>query len=98
MKQTRGNIPVLHICSEVYTEDLGEPWRWFIISSEVLALKIDSAVSIQGPGCALSNLVLLSHCFCSVLGYSAAWMGQRRALGSSGQHLLPSPVGRLLRA
>lgn len=66
-------------------------------SSEVLALKMGSAVSIQGPECALSNLVLLSHCFYSELGCSAAWMGQRRALGSSGQHLLPSPVERLLR-
>lgn len=68
MKQTRGNIPVVHICNEVSTEDLGEPWRWFI-SSEVLTLKIGSAVSIQGPECALSNLVLLSHCFYSVLGF-----------------------------
>lgn len=40
------------------------------------------------------QFVLLSHCFDSVLGCSAAWMGQRRALGSSGQHLLPSPVER----
>lgn len=48
MKQTRGNIPVVHICNEVHTEDLGEPWRGFL-SSEVLALKIDSEVSIQGP-------------------------------------------------
>lgn len=83
MKQTRGNIPVAHICNEVHTEDLGEPWRGFL-SSEVLALKIDSGVSIQGPECALSNLLLLSHCFYSVLGYSAAWMGQRRALAVQG--------------
>lgn len=96
MKQTRGNIPVVHICNEVHAGDLGEPWRVFL-SSEVLALTIDSGVSIQGPECALSNLVLLRHCFYSVLGYSATWMGQRRALGSSGQHLLPSPMERLLR-
>lgn len=30
-------VPVVHICNEVRTEDLGEPWSWFI-PSEVLAL------------------------------------------------------------
>lgn len=48
------------------------------------SLKMSSGVSIQGPECALSNLMLLSHCFYSVLGYSAAWMGQRRALAVQG--------------
>lgn len=40
----------------------------------------------KGQSVLLSNLVVFSHCFYSVLGYSAAWMGQKTAPGSSGQH------------